>query len=598
MSPPKASDGKQVLKINAGAYKAHRAAPVVQSKANELIASLRFSPAEGRIWFDDQAVAMVRSTSLSSLHRELVETLGQLRAGHFLADIGYASGARDALLARKLYPDAPLQELIEIGPRLRSVRGIVSMRPVRQELDLPSDHFYSEATFSGDFEADTQLANDGMANSPVCWMQVGFATGFASTLLGRPAIYKEVECRATGSRNCRVVGRLLEEWHANEIAEEIRCVPPEMLGDHEPAAARETSCQADPLDEAAEVLPGGILSISPGFQETCEKVRKVSVTNATVLLLGETGVGKEVLARAIHLLGARKDKPFVALNCGAIPNNLIEAELFGVEKAAFTGATQSRPGRFERAQGGTLFLDEIGTLSMSAQIKLLRAIQEREIERVGDTLVRKVDVRIIAATNDHLQDAIAEGRFREDLLYRLNIFPINIPPLRDRREDIHLLMRHFLSRYNQRHGKNVTGFTESAIAAFNQYEYPGNIRELENLVERAVILVDSDQPVDFIHLYGVEGLTHSASTVRLPPDVAVDTSTENGNPFYSAMLDEMITDGTPINELEYRLIKKAMAKADDNLSQAARLLGMTRPQLAYRLKKHQSGGIGTQPLAD
>ena len=179
----------------------------VPATHTDLIANLRFSPAEGRIWFDDQAVALVRSTSLSSLHRELVEMLGQLKAGHFLAEIGYTSGVRDAYLARKLYPDAELGQLMGIGPQLRSVRGIVSMQPVRQEIDLGREHFYSEAIFSGDFEADTQLTNDGMANSPVCWMQVGFATGYASTLLERPAVFKDGDCSATGSRHCRIVRR-------------------------------------------------------------------------------------------------------------------------------------------------------------------------------------------------------------------------------------------------------------------------------------------------------------------------------------------------------------------------------------------------------
>ncbi|MCW9033878.1 MAG: sigma-54-dependent Fis family transcriptional regulator [Rhodospirillales bacterium] len=557
------------------------------AEIDELIASLRFSPTEGRIWFDNHPVALVRSSSLSSLHRELVEILGQLDAGHFLAKLGYASGERDAFVARKWYPESNLDDLFKFGPQLRSVRGIVSMSPVKQEIDLETEHFYNEAIFSGDFEADTLLTNDGMANTPVCWMQVGFAAGYATTLLGRPVIYKEVECRATGSRHCRIIGRLAEEWHEDEVVDEVQCFPDKILKGHSPTPTASRNLNLSDIPEVLdEPLPGGIIGSSPAIIQTCNIIRKVAPTTATTLFQGETGVGKDVLAKALHQLSNRWDKPLITLNCGAIPHNLIEAELFGVEKAAFTGATKSRVGRFERAHEGTLFLDEIGTLSTSAQIKLLRAIQEKEIERVGDTITRKVDVRIIAATNENLQQAVAEGRFREDLLYRINVFPINIPPLRERKEDIPLLMLHFLKRYNERHKKNVSGFTESAANAFYQYSFPGNHRELENLVERAVILVADHQPIDLIHLFGVEGLV----PVRVggAQDLEPELTDIDNEPLYGAILDEMTADGTPIKDIERQLILKAMDKAEGNLAQAARILGMTRPQLSYRLKKHQS----------
>ncbi len=552
----------------------------------ELIANLKFSPSEGRIWFDNHPVALVRSSSLSSLHRELVEILGQLEAGHFLAKLGYASGERDASVARKWHPESNIEELLLFGPQLRSVRGIVSMSPVKQEIDLETEHFYTESIFTGDFEADTLLTNDGMANSPVCWMQVGFASGYATSILGRPVVYKEVECRATGSRHCRIIGRLAEEWHADEVIDEVKCFPHGILKGHSPTPTVSRNLDfANAPEPPAEPLPGGIIGVSPAILVTCNKIRKVAPTTATTLFLGETGVGKDVLARALHLLSKRADKPLITLNCGAIPHNLIEAELFGVEKAAFTGATKSRVGRFERAHEGTLFLDEVGTLSMSAQIKLLRAIQEKEIERVGDTETRKVDVRIIAATNENLQVAVAEGRFREDLLYRLNVFPINIPPLREREEDIPLLMLHFLRRYNERHKKNIPGFTESAANAFYQYSFPGNHRELENLVERAVILVDDDQPIDLIHLFGVEGLVPIRVGLPKPKDENTDNQSEE--PLFGAILDEMVSTNIPLKEIERQLIDKALAEAEGNLAKAARILGMTRPQLSYRLNKYE-----------
>ena len=221
----------------------------------------------------------------------------------------------------------------------------------------------------------------------------------------------------------------------------------------------------------------------------------------TVLFLGETGVGKEIFARMLHRMGRRSEQPFVAVNCAALPENLIEAELFGVVKGAYTGATDSRPGRFERAHGGTLFLDEIGTLTLSAQAKLLRALQEGEIERVGDSQTRKVDVRLLAATNVDLKDAVARGTFREDLYFRLTTFPVRIPPLRERRDDIPLLMRHFLHRFSQRHGKTVGSFAPEAVEALLSYAFPGNIRELENMIERGVLLADAGEPIGISHLF-------------------------------------------------------------------------------------------------
>ena len=240
---------------------------------------------------------------------------------------------------------------------------------------------------------------------------------------------------------------------------------------------------------------------SSGYVSAVHLVERVAPTVATVLFLGETGVGKEVFARMLHEASPRRDKPFVAVNCAAIPETLIEAELFGVERGAYTGAATSRPGRFERAHGGTLFLDEVGTLSPTAQGKLLRTLQEGEIERVGSTATRRVDVRIVAATNVPLHEAVRDGRFRGDLYFRLNVFPIQLPPLRERRDDIPLLMHHFLRRFCSRHGRSATGFTERAVTRLMSYDFPGNIRELENMIERAVILAADGSPIDLAHIF-------------------------------------------------------------------------------------------------
>lgn len=230
----------------------------------------------------------------------------------------------------------------------------------------------------------------------------------------------------------------------------------------------------------------------PRMREIYNLIARVADTSATVLLIGESGTGKEVLARTIHQQGARASTPFVPINCAAIPSELLESELFGHEKGAFTGAVQTKVGKFELANGGTLFLDEVGSLRLDLQAKLLRALQEREIERVGGTRTIKIDVRIIAATNRDLKRMMEEGTFREDLYYRLNVVPIVVPPLRHCKEDIPALVDHFLNKYNREFNRKVRGFSAGAMAALFEYDWPGNVRELENIIERAVALAQGE----------------------------------------------------------------------------------------------------------
>jgi len=304
----------------------------------------------------------------------------------------------------------------------------------------------------------------------------------------------------------------------------------------------------------------GIVGRSREIISVLELVHRVAPTNATVLLRGESGVGKEVFARAIHFLSPRADKPFIAINCGAIPENLLEAELFGYEKGAFTGAYSSKKGKFELANGGTLFLDEIGELPLQLQVKLLRAIQEKEIERLGGSKPVKVDVRIIAATNRDLESMVREGKFREDLYYRLNVVPIFIPPLRERREDIPVLVQHFLEKFKKEYNKEVS-ISPEVMDAFIGYEWKGNVRELQNVVERMVIL-DAD---------GV--LTEE----DLPPEI-------RNRKVKSAPTPSL--NGESIWDVEKRLIEKALEESDFVIKEAAKKLGMTPRQVSYRIQKY------------
>lgn len=308
-----------------------------------------------------------------------------------------------------------------------------------------------------------------------------------------------------------------------------------------------------------------IIGRSKTMREVLETVAMVAPTEASVLILGESGTGKELIANALHQGSNRSEKRFIKVNCAALPETLLEGELFGHEKGAFTGAIGRRAGRFELADGGTIFLDEIGEMTFATQAKLLRVLQEREFEPLGSTRTVKVDIRIIAASNRVLKEEVKKGNFREDLFYRLNVVPIELPPLRDRKEDIPLLIEHFLRIYNEKNGRNLQGFHPRALDALMRYPWPGNIRELENVVERAVIL-SRDEYVPFS---------------ELPESVqGADQDT------FAREVREGIQSGMTIKELERELIIKTLEDNDGNRTRTARVLGITRRTLQLKLKEY------------
>ena len=304
-----------------------------------------------------------------------------------------------------------------------------------------------------------------------------------------------------------------------------------------------------------------IVAQSPKMQEVLATIERVAPTNSTVLLGGETGVGKDLIARAIHQKSRRASGPFIKINSTAIPENLLESELFGYEKGAFTGAVASKPGKFELADKGTLFLDEIGDVPSAIQVKLLRVLQEREFERLGGTRTVKVDVRLVAATNRDLRAALEEGTFREDLYYRLNVVPIDIAPLRERREDIPELVHLFISRFSGESSKPIAGITPEAMQILVNYHWPGNVRELQNILERACALA--------------KGTTLDASDIHI--DSRPARAADSANHF--------LPDGMTLEQWEDEMIQEALKRANGNKSQAARLLGLSRNALRYRLSK-------------
>jgi two-component system NtrC family response regulator len=311
-----------------------------------------------------------------------------------------------------------------------------------------------------------------------------------------------------------------------------------------------TSLRSSPLE--------GVIASSDCMLKVCRLIEKVAPTAATTLLLGESGTGKEVLARAVHTLSPRVNKRFVAINCAAIPENLLESELFGYEKGAFTGATRQTPGKIEYADGGTLFLDEIGDMPMPLQAKMLRFLQERVVERVGGRAEIPVDVRVVCATNQDLHNAIAEGRFREDLYYRISEVTADIPPLRERQEDAVLLARAFLASQANRHGRNIRGYASDAIAAIDAYHWPGNVRELENRVNRAVIMAEGKQvTAEDLGLDDVDAKDPDAFNLR-----------------------------SVRQQAERAALQRVLALSDGNISRAAELLGVTRPTFYDLMQKH------------
>jgi Nif-specific regulatory protein len=328
-----------------------------------------------------------------------------------------------------------------------------------------------------------------------------------------------------------------------------------------------------------------IIGQSKRMQDVFASVVSVAASRATVLLRGESGTGKEMIARAIHLAGKRAERPMITVNCAALPETLLESELFGHKKGAFTGAVEERKGRFEEASGGTIFLDEIGDIPLSTQVKLLRVLQERKFERLGENRTVAVDVRIIAATNADLEKMVEAGKFREDLYYRLNVIPLFLPPLRDRREDILPLLEHFLDRFNREHGKNLS-FSPDAVELLLDYRWPGNVRELENLVERTVVMAKAAviQAHDLPRGVRIYRAGTVLTTIAPPPENGPEPAlpgvpaTPAGRPAASR--------ADYLKDMEKEELRRALEEAGWVIARAAKLLGWTPRQVAYKMKKY------------
>jgi len=580
----------------------------------DLAEHLYFNPEQGMIWLGDKRMLLLHAEAFGALRQELLETLGVEKTRGLLTRIGYLSGTRSAELAIKTRQSGSQLDILAAGAQIHSLCGMLEIEPVRIEVDPHKGYLYGEFIWKHSLESDLHLATHGQSHDPVCWMATGNSSAFLTRLMGKRILVREAECVARGDAVCRAVARPVEDWE--DADDDLQYFQPRSASSDRKPAARSEFAGMQPgkapfgleFEQQPHVELDRPVGSSAAYHAVLHKILRVASTNATVLLLGESGVGKTMFAHEVHANSRRAHAPFVEINCAAIPDTLIESELFGVQRGAYSGATEARPGRFEIADGGTIFLDEIGTLSMTAQGKLLRVLQSGELERLGSTKTLKIDVRVIAATNENLAEAVKEGRFRSDLFYRLNVFPVTIAPLRERRDDLPLLLDRFVNHLCQQHGRQLVGITPRALQAILDYSWPGNIREFENVIERAVILADDGDTIDLRHLAGLEanqGERQSGTVswdqapgigIRLPE---ATTSPEgcNDSAAVGPSLDQTaarLLQQRPVslNEVEDAFVRAAMHLAQQNITRAAALLGLTRAQMDYRLKKMASKGAG------
>ncbi|WP_024539198.1 sigma-54-dependent Fis family transcriptional regulator [Comamonas badia] len=572
--------------------KPRTAIPVADPDAQALLRKLQFTPETGEVHFLGHRMLLLHASSLDELRHELIDRLGSDITQELFMRMGYQQGFADALKIKELHGAEPLSRQLALGPRVREIEGFVKNQPIEHmELDPTNGAFRGDFFWEHSWEASAHLNHFGPSGAPSCWIMTGYASGYCTAITGVPIHWHEKECRAMGHARCRVIARPLTEW--KDLAEtEIAYLRTSQLTAGAAAGAvaplrRKTPPLGKPPVASVQPpqamnLPGfeDMVGTSPGFLAAAALTGRVAPTHATVLLNGETGTGKEGFARAVHRLSERRDAALVTVNCAAIPSELVEAELFGVERGAYTGATASREGRFERAHRGTLFLDEIASLPLAAQGKLLRALQQQEIERVGGTQLIKVDVRLIAAANRDLYQEVLAGRFREDLYYRLNVVPVQIPPLRERRSDILLLASVFMQRFQHQFNKHVHGLSPRASNLLLKYDWPGNVRELENTMERGIVLANPGGVVDTQHLLLPQEIgssigARSGAPAQETPEASPDT-----------LVDALLSSTPRFEDIEHLVLCRTLALCKGNISATARALGLRRAQVEFRLKRH------------
>jgi len=533
---------------------------------------LELDPESGVIRFAGQRALLLDAVAVGLLRKSLVESFGTAAARTVLTQFGFAHGWRMAeAMKAELTWDSDA-DWAAAGDRIHALQGLFSMKP-----GSAGDLSAGGATLLSSYEVEHYMLHFGRADEPVCWTICGLISGYISRTSGMDIYVLESSCAAKGDAACHLQGKTRAAWGAaREI--DLRFFQPTQLQDCLDVSIRHV---VETLKASEAMLrehrrryvhvapdveePLGIIARSAAMRKVMDVARRVAKVDSTVLITGESGTGKERIARLLHDESARVLGPFIAINCGAITESLLESELFGHARGAFTGATSDRPGLFEAANGGTLLLDEVGELSAGMQVKLLRVLQEREVRRVGENKSRKVDVRVLSATNRDPAQIVADGTFRQDLYYRLRVVELHVPALRLRRDDVLPLARVLLAEASHRMKRPITGLTPEAADQLLRYTWPGNVRELENAMERAVALAQGAR----------------IEIEDLPEEVR--QASQN--------LVVALGGVQPLSELERQYIVAALAQNEGNQTHTAEQLQIGTATLYRKLKSY--GLIGT-----
>ena len=542
----------------------------------QLAELLDFRPDEGIIRLHEQRVVILSAAAMGLLRKELIDTLGPNTARRLLMRFGFADGYHDAVSLRDRAAWSTVVEGLRAGANMHTLEGIVRAEMTSDDFDPDTGRFEAEAEWHDSYEAEQHLHHYGASAQPVCWSLVGYASGYASACCEREIYYRESSCLGQGKKLCTIVGRdvaswgdeigpLREDFQGKDLGQEVERLRSAVQRRLQELSRRERALEKrerelNLLREriARHTASQHFIARSEAMQEVLELAARVAPIDTTVLVYGESGTGKEFIVRMIHDQSPRVGAPFVSINCAALTETLLESELFGHVRGAFTGASRDKAGLFEVAGVGTVFLDEIGEVAPTIQAKLLRALQEREIRRVGAERTIKINARVVAATNRNLKDAVAKGTFREDLYFRLTAFIITVPPLRERREDIPALVHEFVRRSAAGLKKEIKTVSAEAMTALINYGWPGNVRELEHAVERAAILADS-----------------STITLReLPPELSQrKKSAPRGDPLN-------------LHSQERELIQRALDRFKGNRKRAAAALNISTVTLRRKMKEY------------
>jgi DNA-binding NtrC family response regulator/predicted hydrocarbon binding protein len=535
-------------------------------KAKDLKLDELMDISDGRLELKGRRLVIHSMNAFAQLRRDLIDNIGWEQARRIFTRFGFFSGQADAAAMKRIFKWDSFDDLLKAGPRLQSIFGVTKTSVESLFFDEKTGIFNMEIAWRNSGEAEEHLSEIGKSKEPACWMLAGYASGYASLCTGINIYFVEDKCVAEGGQYCRAIGRDERSW-GNEIKKILPYFQADDIKSKVQFLTKELKQKTLLLEQQEQKL--GRLEKAPGdafievhsksFQKVLDISYRVARFDSSVLITGETGTGKEILARYIHRNSTRSSGPFLAINCAALPDTLLESELFGHKSGAFTGAVNDRTGLFEEANKGTIFLDEIGDVSPAMQMKLLRVLQEKEITRLGENTVRKIDVRVIAATNKDLSGYVASGKFREDLLYRIRVIEIHVPPLRERTDDILPLSRFFVKKFSKKLKLPGLRFDSACVDILQGYYWPGNVRELENAIERASVLTND----------GVIRPEH------LPLSITQGSSILN---------TQTSPLSTPLAQLEKNHIKTVLELCGGNKTKASKALGISQATLWRKLK--------------